>query len=246
MRVFFVIALGCLCTAVAAAERQPAPWPGVVPQTVQQPAGATADAPCDPPQDDSGDATTPSPVPTESALLPDETRNKVRDVLECIGATNLDSPPPCFKCELLAINPLRSTSIWGNKVWVPLGKADVTEGKWRVVKEATWAALADWWPRCREWYSPATGLRVTFPSDYKNSSVPAGQYVILLFFDTKTLEYYYKSKDKSQVAYGTCRIYDNRPWRDILTNAGISLARQARLSSESFARWQLAFACRSE
>jgi hypothetical protein len=172
-------------------------------------------------------------------------KTRICELLKCVDA-NFDATakqvpkepadaaakPSNFKCKIMAVTPSKPAGSFKNqqfyplaqKEWYPLGQADVTLANWAVIKEATCAALTrEKPPHRREWYSPAVGLQVTLPADPK--CLDAGQYMILMFFDTRTLEYYYyaKSTNTTATTYGKCCIDDNRPWRDILTNAGISL-----------------------
>jgi hypothetical protein len=158
----------------------------------------------------------------------DDIDKKICDVLKCFGDHINDST---FTCKIMAVSPSKAADAFATqdsfplaqKDWFPIGQGDVTKANWAVVKEAVYAAWRTGPPPRREWYSPATGLQITIPT--KCGSVVEGRYLILMFFDTGSLEYYYyaKATDTAAADHGKCHIDDNRPWRDILTNAGISL-----------------------
>jgi hypothetical protein len=222
MRAFFVVGLGCICSVAVAADGKSTIQMASVPQrTVAE--GETSPAT---PQNDCADSTALTPSSPSETLSAQQTREEVRDVLGCITT---DIKTSGFKCELMAINPTQSEDVYGKKSWQPLGQAQITAASWNIVSNAVRAALKDPQPHRPLWYSPAVGLRANIPTSC--GSRPAGQYVILMFFDTRSLQLYYKSKDNGITAFGECQVSDNRPWRDILTNAGISLAPKSASSN---------------
>jgi hypothetical protein len=149
------------------------------------------------------------------------TAAQICDLLTCIGDGLKAQPQPTgFKCKLMAINPNQVADIFGDKAWFPLGQTDVTIANWAVVKRAISYGINHPQPQPPTWDSPSAGLSAKIPAC--NSDWPAGEYVILMFFDTEWLQVYCDGKP-----VGACPIHDNAPWRDILTNAGISLAQSS-------------------
>jgi hypothetical protein len=150
---------------------------------------------------------------------PSACETNIRKLLDCIG-TNIKSPG--FKCKIMAVNANKVADVFGHKDWYPVGQGDVTLANWDVVSEATLDAFKDQKPHRREWYSPAVGLQFTFAKDC--GVYLAGQYVLLMFFDTRWAELHYKkTSDSPATKLWECPIHDSRRWRDILTNAGVSL-----------------------
>jgi len=230
MRSLFVVGLGFFCTIAAAADRQTMPPvpPAPVPSSTAQPAGTSsttsigtpsptgATSPPTQPACDAAAATAASrPTPNVTA----------EQIIALVDAGFQAHPQPAgFKCELIALNPKQISDVFGNKDWVALGKADVSASLWKkVVRPAIGAALSDSPPKKILWYSPATGLGVTVP----NATSTPDQYVMLMFFEEDSMKLYWNGHQIN----GTRPINDNRPWRDILMNAGISLTSQSSSSN---------------
>jgi hypothetical protein len=148
-------------------------------------------------------------------------------ILSTIDADmNAATEPTGFKCELMAVNPKQIADVFGERACNSFGQAELTSTRWNmVVHPAVVDALTGAQPKPVAWYSPAVGIRAAIPPG-STSGCPAGQYVILMFFEDHSTELYFNGKRMS----GGPAISDNHPWRDILTNAGISLAPAASSS----------------
>src|ERR1700722_14343929 len=161
-------------------------------------------------------------------------KTKLCELLKCVDA-NFDpkvkqadkksaAKPADIKCKIMAVTSGKATGSFTTqqdypppqKEWFPSGQADVTAANWPVIKKATSAALKEEKLPTVMWYSPAVGLQVTVPPGAANCPA-AGQYLILMYFDTQSLEYYYFANSTANApatTYGNCCIRDNRPWRD--------------------------------
>jgi hypothetical protein len=200
MRVFLAFGLVCCCAVAAGAD---------VKNT-----GSNANK-----------TTTPKPVCDEPAANGQKTlptcEKEICDLLKCLD-DNVDAMAKSAAFKIMAVNPKQAADVFGDIEWYPLGQGEVSRANWLVVRRATWAAFTEDDPKKREWYSPAVGLQFTFAK--KCNNYDPGQYVLLMFFDTQSAELLHKeSANKPATNLWRCQIHDNRPWRDILTNAGISL-----------------------
>jgi hypothetical protein len=150
----------------------------------------------------------------------------IDDLLDRIDE-DFQSPLSGLKCELLAVNPKKIKDVFGARAWVALGKADISPTLWEsVLSPAIDAALTPPPPPPPFlWYSPSIGLRADIADD--TPSVPAGEYLLLVFFDEGSAKLYFNG----EIIKDTQAITDNRPWRDILTNAGISLTPKSASSN---------------
>jgi hypothetical protein len=209
MRALFVVGLGCLWTGVEAADRpltvQIASLHSL--ESNQAPASATTPPSCTPPS-----------APDVAGLQTKPT-TEISELLDCIGKhVNEASPPKGFKCKLMAFTPSLAPDAFGYQSWYPINKTDMTPEIWAVVNAATKNAMDPAKPSSGPWDSPAVGIEA---KKLPSCSVhwPKGDYVILLFFDTQSLQVW---RDRKPA--GKCTINDNAPWRDILWNAGIFLA----------------------
>ena len=202
MRALFVVGLGFFGTVAAAADRQPlAPIP-----LLQVPTSTAQLA--------GGSPATATGVPTTADQLVTEIDKKFKT----------HPLPPGFKCDLLALNPKQISDVFGGKAWAALGKVEVSPALWKkTVQPAVNGALKPPQPKNPAWYSPAVGLRAEIP----NGTPTPDQYLLLMFFEEQSAELYSNGHKIS----GPSAIYDKSPWRDILTNAGISLTAQSSSSN---------------
>jgi hypothetical protein len=177
-------------------------------------------SPADKPKCD--EPTSPAASQPASMLTPDQTRFKVISVVGCIGVDiNAQTPPKGFKCELMKVKASKTADVFGNVDWYPDGKAaELTADQWKVVSTAILSAVNDPPPNPTTWHSPFVAVRAEIPAG--DASCVPGQYVILMSFDGKWLQLYFKGS-----LIGKCAINDNDRWSDILTNAGISLTPQS-------------------
>jgi hypothetical protein len=225
MRALLLFGLGCLCTAVAAADRQtPAPIlpqpvlpsaatpmstpsaPGIAGATAKPTASTTgAAASTQLPRDD---ATAAVANPAAHTITADQLVSKID--------TNFGTHPAGFKCELLLLNPKQISDAFGGKAWAALGKVEVSRTLWeQTVRAAVQGALIGPAPTQIFWYSPAVGLRAEIP----NTTPTLDNYLLLMFFEKHSAKFYFNGHKISAPS----TIYDKSPWRDIFTNAGISL-----------------------
>lgn len=152
---------------------------------------------------------------------PELSKKQICELVTCIGA-NISAPD--FKCKIMAVNPNKAADIFGKKDWYALGQGAVTLANWTVIKAALSQAVGGNKITPPTWDSPTAGLSAKLPKC--SATWTAGSYVLLMFFDTETLLVFQDGTLK-----GHRRIVDNAPWRDILTNAGISLPPKSASSS---------------
>jgi hypothetical protein len=218
MRVFLAFGLVCCCTVVAGADLET----------------QVADTDSNADKTDTSKPKCDEPAAKDQKTLP-TCEKEICDLLKCLDAkvgaiANEATKPAAIK--IMAVKPNQVADAFADLDWYPSGQADVTRANWSVVREATWAALTEAAPHKREWYSPAVGLQFTVAEGGCGKQYPAGQYVLLLFFDTHSAELLYKeSADKPATSKWRRQSHDNRPWRDILTNAGVSLTSKSTSSN---------------